>query len=116
MSSAGRKTEHGRQKTAFGLGSRADQGPWRPLFPKGLHNDIQITITVLSADKEHSPDILGMVGASAALSVSQIPFDGPIGASRLSYKDGEYTVNPTYQQAADSQLSLIVASNWLRVV
>ena len=82
----------------------------RPLFPKALRNDIQITITVLSADQEHPPDILGMVGASAALSMSQIPFDGPIGASRLCYEEGQFTINPTYQEESDSQLSLVVAS------
>ena len=92
------------------LAARLTDRAIRPLFPKGLHNDIQITITVLSADSEHPAEILGMVGASAALSLSQIPFSGPIGASRVSYKDGEYTVNPTYQEIADSQLNMIVAS------
>ena len=92
------------------LASRLTDRSIRPLFPKGLHHDIQITITVLSADQEHPPDMLAMVGASAALSISQIPFAGPIGASRLSYKDGEFTVNPTYQEIADSQMSLVVAS------
>ena len=82
----------------------------RPLFPKGLYHDIQITVTVLSADQVHPPEVLGMVGASAALSMSQIPFAGPIGASRVSYKDGEFIVNPTYQEATESQLSLVVAS------
>ena len=92
------------------LSARLTDRSIRPLFPKGLYNDVQITITVLSADPEHPPEILGMVGASAALSMSQIPFAGPIGASRLSYKDGEFIVNPTYQEIAESQLSLIVAS------
>ena len=92
------------------LSARLTDRSIRPLFPKGLYNDVQITITVLSADQEHPPEILGMVGASAALSMSQIPFAGPIGASRLSYKDGEFIVNPTYQEIAESQLSLIVAS------
>lgn len=92
------------------LSARLTDRSIRPLFPKGLHNDIQITLTVLSADQENPPEILAMVGASAALSLSQIPFAGPIGACRLSYKDGEYVVNPTYQQVDASQLSLIVAS------
>ena len=92
------------------LSARLTDRAIRPLFPKGLYNDIQITITVLSADQEHSAEVLGMVGASAALSMSQIPFGGPIWASRVSYKDGEYTVSPTYQEIADSQLSMIVAS------
>ncbi|MCI0878457.1 MAG: polyribonucleotide nucleotidyltransferase [Chloroflexi bacterium] len=82
----------------------------RPLFPKGMFNDIQVTITVLSADPEHPPEILAMVGASAALSMSQIPFEGPIGASRLAYANGEYIVNPTYQESTDSQLSMVVSS------
>ena len=60
----------------------------RPLFPKGLHNDIQITITVLSADPENPPEILAMVGTSAALSMSQIPFEGPIGSTRLARRVG----------------------------
>ena len=82
----------------------------RPLFPKGMFNDIQVTITVLSADPEHPPEILAMVGASAALTMSQIPFEGPIGASRLAYANGEYIVNPTYQESTDSQLSMVVSS------
>ncbi len=93
------------------LSARLTDRSIRPLFPKSLHNDIQITLTVLSADQEHPPDVLGMVGASAALSISQIPFSGPIGACRLSYKDGEYIVNPTYEESETSQLSLVVASN-----
>ena len=92
------------------LSARLTDRSIRPLFPKGLFNDIQITLTVLSADQEHPPEILAMVGTSAALSLSQIPFDGPIGASRLAYKDGQYIVNPTYQEIAESQLNLIVAS------
>ena len=80
----------------------------RPMFPKGLHNDIQMTLTVLSADHENPPEILAMVGASAALSISQIPFDGPIGACRIAYLGGEYVINPTYQQSDDSQLSMVV--------
>lgn len=92
------------------LSARLTDRSIRPLFPKGLYNDVQITLTVLSADQEHPPEILGMVGASAALSCSQIPFEGPIGASRLAYKDGQYIVNPTYQEIEESQLNLIVAS------
>ena len=83
----------------------------RPLFPKSIRRDIQITITILSADQEHPPEVLAMVGASAALSMSQIPFDGPIGACRLSYTNEEFIINPTYQEIEDSQLSLIVASS-----
>ena len=90
------------------LASRMTDRSIRPMFPKGLHNDIQVTLTVLSADHENPPEILAMVGASAALSISQIPFDGPIGACRIAYLNGEYVINPTYQQSDDSQLSMVV--------
>ena len=92
------------------LSARLTDRSIRPLFPKGLHNDIQITITVLSADQENPADMLGMVGTSAALSISQLPFDGPIGACRLAYIDGRYSIYPTYQESSDSQLSMIVSS------
>ena len=92
------------------LSARLTDRSIRPLFPKGLHNDIQITITVLSADQENPADMLGMVGTSAALSISQLPFDGPIGACRLSYNDGQYSIHPTYQESSDSQLSMVVTS------
>ena len=93
------------------LNARLTDRSIRPLFPKGLHNDVQITLTVLSADPEHSPGVLGMIGASAALSMSQIPFAGPIGACRLVYKDGEYIVYPTYQEVEEGQMDMMVASN-----
>jgi len=92
------------------LTSRLIDRSIRPLFPKGLFNDIQITVTVLSADQEHPQDVLAMVGASAALSMSKIPFAGPVGSSRVAYKDGEYIVNPTYRETTDSQLSLVLSS------
>lgn len=92
------------------LTSRLTDRAIRPLFPKGLHNDIQVTITVLSADQENPPDVLAMIGTSAALSVSRIPFSGPIGACRLGFKDGQYTLFPTYQEISEGQLSLVVAS------
>src|SRR4030042_3094688 len=72
------------------LASRLAARPLRPLFPKGFRNETQIIITVLSADQENSPDVLGLVGASAALSMSEIPFDGPIGAVRIGYINGEF--------------------------
>ena len=93
------------------LNARLTDRSIRPLFPKGLYNDVQITLTVLSADPDHSPGVLGMVGASAALSMSQIPFAGPIGACRLVYKDGEYIIYPTYQEVSDGQMDMMVASN-----
>src|SRR5215472_2444277 len=75
----GRPTEHSI------LASRLTDRPIRPLFPKGYRNDVQVVITVLSADQENDSDILGIVGASAALSVSNIPFSGPVGAVRVGY-------------------------------
>ena len=93
------------------LSARLTDRSIRPLFSKGLHNEIQVILTVLSADHENPPDVLGMVGASAALSMSQIPFEGPIGACRVGYIDGEYIINPTYQQIAQSELNMVVSSS-----
>ncbi len=90
------------------LASRLTDRCIRPLFPKSLHNDIQITLTVLSADQENPPEILAMIGASAALAISQIPFDGPISACRIAYRNGEYVINPTYQESNDSTLSMVI--------
>ncbi len=82
----------------------------RPLFPKEFHNEVQIIITVLSADKENPPEVLGIVGASAALSISAIPFAGPVGATRVAHIDGDYTLNPTYSEISRSDLSVVLAS------
>ncbi|MCL4546104.1 MAG: polyribonucleotide nucleotidyltransferase [Chloroflexi bacterium] len=83
--------------------------PLRPLFPKGMRHDVQIVITTLSADQENPPDILGIVAASAAVSISDIPFNGPVGAVRMSLIDGQFVVNPTEQQLKQSELDLTVA-------
>ena len=83
----------------------------RPLFPKSLHSDVQIILTVLSADPEHPPEILGMIGASAALTISKIPFEGPVGSCRVAYLDGQYVVHPTYDQIQRSQLNMVISSN-----
>ena len=83
--------------------------PLRPLFPKGFRNDVQVVITTLSADQENSPDILGLVAASAAVSISDIPFAGPVGAVRMGYVDGALVVNPTEEQLKHSDLDLVVA-------
>ena len=93
------------------LAARLTDRSIRPLFAKGLHNDIQITLTVLSADQENPPEILGMIGASAALSISQIPFNGPIASCRIAYLEGEYIVHPTYEQSKDGRLSVVVSSS-----
>ncbi len=92
------------------LSARLTDRSIRPLFPKGLHNEIQVILTVLSVDQENPPDVLGMIGASAALSMSQMPFDGPIGACRIAYNAGEFTVNPTYAEIDAGQLNMVVAS------
>ncbi len=90
------------------LASRLTDRSIRPLFPKGLHNDVQITLTVLSADQENPPEILAMVGASAALAISQIPFEGPVSACRIAYRNGQYIINPTYEESDDSTLSMVI--------
>ena len=99
----------GRPGTEAVLSARLVDRPMRPQFPKGLHNDLQIVLTVLSTDQENPPDVLGIVGASAAVSISDIPFNGPVGACRVAYKDGEYIVNPTFEQIEESTLNVAVA-------
>jgi polyribonucleotide nucleotidyltransferase len=83
--------------------------PLRPLFPNGFYNDVQIVATVLSSDPEINSDIPAIIGASAALSISGIPFYGPIGASRVGYIDGEYVLNPSKSEIEKSELDLVVA-------
>jgi len=83
--------------------------PLRPLFPEGFYNDVQVIIHVLSVDPEIDPDIAAMLGASAALAVSGIPFHGPIGAARVGYVDGQYLLNPTSTELAASAMNLVVA-------
>jgi len=83
--------------------------PIRPLFPKGFRNEVQIVATVMSAEPDIDPDIPAMLGASACLAISGIPFQGPIGAARVGYRDGEYLLNPTYSELQESQLNLVVA-------
>ncbi|NMF89238.1 polyribonucleotide nucleotidyltransferase [Aromatoleum petrolei] len=91
------------------LTSRLIDRPIRPLFPDGFYNEVQIIITVLSLNPEIDPDIPAMIGASAALAISGVPFDGPIGACRVGYANGEYILNPTVEQLKTSQLNLVVA-------
>ncbi len=91
------------------LAARLTDRPLRPLFPKGYRNDVQVVITVLSVDEENDPDILSIVGASAALSVSDIPFSGPVGAVRVGYIDDKLVINPVESQAANSRLDLAIA-------
>ncbi len=91
------------------LTSRLIDRPIRPLFPESFYNEIQIVATVMSVDPEIDPDIPAMIGASAALAISGLPFQGPIGAARVGYIDGEYVLNPTATELKSSQLDLVVA-------
>jgi polyribonucleotide nucleotidyltransferase len=91
------------------LVSRLIDRPIRPLFPEGFRNEVQVIVTVLSHDLENDPDILSLVAASAALTISGIPFFGPVGAARVGYIDGAYVLNPTTAQKEDSKLDLVVA-------
>jgi polyribonucleotide nucleotidyltransferase len=100
----------GRPSQEATLASRQTDRPIRPLIPKGWRRDIQIIITVLSADQENDPDILAVIGGSAALSISDVPFYGPIGAVHIGYINNELVLNPTLAQLEDSQLDLVVVS------
>ena len=91
------------------LAARQTDRPIRPLFPEGYKDDVQLVITVLSTDQENNPDVVGTIAASAALSISEIPFNGPIGSVRVGRIDGEFVINPTHTQLKDSELDLIVA-------
>src|SRR5213593_1316540 len=85
--------------------------PIRPLFPKGWYNEVQVQTVVLSADAENDPDILSIIGASAALMVSDIPWAGPLGAVRVGRINGQFVANPTHSQMADSHLDLVYVGN-----
>ncbi|MCP4610516.1 MAG: polyribonucleotide nucleotidyltransferase [Planctomycetes bacterium] len=98
----------GRPSTKETLTARQIDRPIRPLFPEGYFQEVQISANVLSADQENDPDVLAMIGASAALTISKIPFLGPIGACRLGRVNGEFVVNPTHQQLAEGDLSLLL--------
>jgi len=100
----------GRPTTKEVLTMRLIDRPVRPLFPDGWNNEIQIVASVLSADDENDPDLLALIGASAALSISDIPWDGPIGAARVGLCEDEFIVNPTYEQRDSSEMDLVVAS------
>ena len=91
------------------LTSRLIDRPIRPMFPEGYHNDVQIVATAVSVDPDNAPDIPAMIGASCALSISDIPFEGPIAGVRVGLIDGQFIVNPTVEQAAVSEMNLCVA-------
>jgi polyribonucleotide nucleotidyltransferase len=92
------------------LTSRLIDRPLRPLFPEAFYNEVQIVATVLSSDSEIDSDIPAIIGASAALAISGIPFYGPLGAARVGYLNGEYVLNPTASQLKESELDLVVAA------
>ena len=98
------------------LTSRLIDRPIRPLFPEGFLNEVQVIVTVLSLNPEVDPDIPALIGASAALAISGIPFDGPIGAARVGYADGEYILNPTTSQLQGSAMNLVVAGTQAAVL
>ncbi len=99
----------GRPSEKETLTCRLIDRPIRPLFPKGFMNEVQVVANVISMNPEVDPDIAAMLGTSAALAISGIPFDGPIGAARVGYLKGEYVLNPTYSQLQESDLNLVVA-------
>jgi len=91
------------------LTSRLIDRPLRPLFPESFYNEVQIVATVMSCDPQIDADIVSMIGASAALAISGIPFDGPIGAARVGYANGQYLLNPTKDELVTSEMNLVVA-------
>src|SRR5881392_2408372 len=93
------------------LTSRIIDRPIRPLFPKGWYNEVQVQTIPLSADGENDPDMLALVGASAALMVSDIPWAGPLGAARIGRANGKFIANPTHVQMAESDLDLVYVGN-----
>jgi len=101
----------GRPSTKETLTARQIDRPIRPLFPEGYLQEVQVTANVLSFDGENDPDVLAMIGASAALTISKIPFLGPTGACRLGRVNGEFVVNPTHKQIADGDLNLLLGGH-----
>jgi len=106
----------GRPSELETLTSRLIDRPLRPLFPDGFYNEVQVVIHVLSLNPEVAADIPAMIGASAALAISGIPFNGPIGAARVGYLDGQYVLNPTKTQLTESQMDLVVAGTQAAVL
>jgi polyribonucleotide nucleotidyltransferase len=98
----------GRPSTKEIITCRMIDRPIRPLFPKDFMNEVQIQCLVLSTDNQNDPDLLAMIGASAALAVSPIPFGGPVGTAKVGYRDGQYLINPTHDDLADSEMELVV--------
>ncbi len=99
----------GRPNEAETLTCRLIDRPLRPLFPKGFRNEVQVIATVMSLDAEVNPDVVALLGSSAAMAISGMPFQGPIGAARVGYSNGDYLLNPTRSTVAESDLDLVVA-------
>jgi polyribonucleotide nucleotidyltransferase len=106
----------GRPTEKATLIGRLTDRPIRPLLPKQWRAEIQLTVTTLSADQENEPDALSVIGASACMLLSEVPFDGPVGAAKVGYIDGQYVLNPTAQQLQESKLDLIVAGTGEAVI
>lgn len=105
-----RDRREGKASTAETLTARLIDRPIRPLFPETFKNKVQIVVQVFSYDRKNQPDILAMIAASAALSLSGVPFAGPIGAARVGYADGKYILNPSKKFTEDSEMDLVVAA------
>jgi len=105
-----RDRREGKASTAETLTARLIDRPIRPLFPETFKNKVQIIATVFSYDKKNQPDILAMIASSAALALSGVPFQGPIGAARVGYADGQYVLNPSRKFTEDSEMDLVVAA------
>ena len=99
----------GRASDSAILNSRLIDRGIRPLFPEGYRNDVQVTVTVLSSDQENQPDVLGILGAGIALTLSDIPFEGPFAGVRVGRVNGKFVLNPTYQDIESSDIDLVVA-------
>jgi polyribonucleotide nucleotidyltransferase len=105
----------GRPSEEETLIARLIDRPIRPLFPDGFVNEVQVIATVVSVNPQVQPDIVALIGTSAALSLSGIPFNGPIGAARVGYIDGNYILNPTTEELPESKLDLVVAGTDCRI-
>ena len=101
----------GRPSTHGVLIARLIDRPIRPLFPEGFRNEVQVVVTPMSVDDDVPIDIVSLIGASTALSISGIPFEGPIGATRIGYVNGEFIVNPSYEEMDQSKLDIVVAGS-----
>ncbi len=101
----------GRPTEAAMLTARVIDRSLRPAFSREFRNEVQVVVSVLSTDQINPPDALGMIGASCALMVSNIPFNGPVGGLRIGYKNGNFIINPTYEEIKDSELSMMLAGN-----